>query len=69
MYLYVIYKSSSFEDAIRKTILMGGDTDTNAAIVGSVAEAIYGIEDELISKAEKKIPEDFVKILRRAKKK
>ena len=67
--LYVIYNSSSFEDAIRKAILMGGDTDTNAAIVGSVAEAIYGIQGELISKAEERIPEDFVKILRRANKK
>ena len=33
--LYALYNSKSFEDAIRKTISMGGDTDTNACIVGS----------------------------------
>lgn len=46
---------------------MGGDTDTNSAIVGSIAEAMYGIESELIEKVNKKIPQKFVKILRRAR--
>ncbi len=65
--LYAFYNSNSFEDSIRKTLLMGGDTDTNAAIVGSMSEALYGIDDSLIEKANKKIPEDFVKILSRTK--
>lgn len=64
--LYALYNSNSFEDAIRKTLLMGGDTDTNCAIVGSMAEAIYGIDSELIEKVNKKIPKKFVKILSRA---
>lgn len=42
--LYVLYNSNSFEDAKRKTLLMGGDTDTNCAIVGSVAEFMYGMK-------------------------
>ena len=61
--LFALYNSNSFEDAIRKTLLMGGDTDTNCAIVGSMAEAIYGIGDELIEQTNKKIPEEFVKKL------
>lgn len=61
--LYALYNSNGFEDAIRKTLLMGGDTDTNCAIVGSMAEAMYGIDSELIEKVNEKIPQKFVKIL------
>ena len=63
--LYVLYNSTDFEDAIRKTILMGGDTDTNACIVGSIAESLYGIPQEFKSKVDEKIPQEFTKILRR----
>ena len=65
--LYVLYGSNSFEDAIRKTLLMGGDTDTNCAIVGSMAEAVYGINNETIEKVNEKIPQKFVKILSRTR--
>lgn len=61
--LYALYESNSFEDAIIKAISMGGDTDTNACIVGSMAEALYGIDNKLIEKANAKIPKDFAKIL------
>lgn len=61
--LYVFYCSSGFEDAIKKAIYLGGDTDTNACIVGSMAEAAYGIDDKLISLINKKIPIEFKKIL------
>ncbi len=66
--LYAFYNSNSFEDAIRKTLLMGGDTDTNSAIVGSLAEACYGISDELINKVNEIIPDSFVKTLKLSKK-
>lgn len=36
-------ESESFEDAIRNAISIGGDSDTLAAITGSIAEAFYGI--------------------------
>lgn len=64
--LYVFYQSSSFEDAIRKTLLMGGDTDTNAAIVGSMAEALYGIDDSIVESVQKKLPKNYVKVLEKA---
>ena len=60
-------RKSCFEDAIRKTIALGGDTDTNACIVGSMAEAEYGISDELIEIANSKIPNDFVSVLSRVR--
>ena len=63
--LYVIYNSNSFEDAIRKTLQMGGDTDTNACIVGSVAEALYGMNDKEKNDAFSNLPNEYKKILRR----
>ncbi len=44
-------ESTSFEDAIRNAISIGGDSDTLAAITGAVAEAYYGVPDELKEKA------------------
>lgn len=61
--LYIVKNSNSFEDAIRKVIELGGDTDTNACIVGSIAEALYGIPNYLIEKANKFIPDEFKKLL------
>ena len=61
--LYVFYHSTGFADAIRKIIYLGGDTDTNACIVGSMAEAAYGIDDELIEIANKKLPSEFKEVL------
>ena len=42
---------------------MGGDTDTNAAIVGSMAEAIYKIDDNLKEEALNKLPNEFKDVL------
>ena len=65
--LYAFYNSNSFEDAIRKTLLMGGETDTNCAIVGSMAEALYGVDELLINKVNEKIPSEFVKLLNKVR--
>lgn len=44
-------ESTGFEDAIRNAISLGGDSDTLAAITGSIAEAAYGVPDEMKEKA------------------
>lgn len=44
-------ESTDFEDAIRNAISLGGDSDTLAAITGSIAEAAYGIPDRIKEKA------------------
>ena len=44
-------ESTDFEDAIRNAISLGGDSDTLAAITGSIAEAAYGIPDWIREKA------------------
>lgn len=43
-------ESENFEDAIRNSISIGGDSDTIAAITGSLAEAYYGIPTEMKQK-------------------
>lgn len=62
---YAFYISNGFIDAMQKTLLMGGDTDTNCAIVGGMAEACYGMDNSLIQDVNKKIPTKFVKVLNR----
>lgn len=64
--LYALFTSNSFDEAIKKVISYGGDTDTNAAIVGSMAESMFGIDEKLINEARKRIPYEFCDILDRA---
>ena len=56
-------ESESFEDAIRNAVSIGGDSDTIAAITGSIAEAYYGIDDALKQKALEYLDDDFKSIL------
>ncbi|MDO5531332.1 ADP-ribosylglycohydrolase family protein [Sutterella sp.] len=39
--------SNSYEETVRRAVATGGDCDTIAAIAGSVAEAAWGVPDEL----------------------
>ena len=41
------FESTGFEDTIRNAISIGGDSDTIVAIAGSIAEAYYGIDEEI----------------------
>lgn len=50
--LEAFLESTSFEDAIRNAISIGGDSDTIGAICGAVAGAYYGVPDEIRVKAE-----------------
>lgn len=49
----------SYEDAIRNAVSLGGDGDTLSAIAGSIAEAYFGIPDELAEEALKYLDEDL----------
>ena len=61
--LWSLFNAENFKDSIRLAVSFGGDTDTNACIVGSMAEAMYGIDDDLRQKALKKLPKKFVAII------
>lgn len=40
-------EAASFEDAIRTAVSLGGDSDTVAAITGGIAEAYWGVPDDI----------------------
>ncbi|MBR6517851.1 MAG: N-6 DNA methylase [Bacilli bacterium] len=56
-------ESTSFEDAIRNAISIGGDSDTLAAITGSIAEAYYGIPTDIRKHALTYLDERLLKLL------
>ena len=56
-------ESESFEDAIRTAISVGGDSDTLAAITGSIAEAYYGVPKNLYDMAITYLDEPLKQIL------
>lgn len=49
-------EADDFEDAIRNAISIGGDSDTLAAITGSIAEAFYGVPDAIKARARELLP-------------
>ena len=63
--MQAFFESTSFEDAIRNAISIGGDSDTLAAITGAVAEAYYGIPDDLKETALSYLDERLLDITER----
>lgn len=61
--LTCVLEADSFEDAIRNAISIGGDSDTVGAIAGGVAEAMFGIPDDIAEKGWSYLPEDMRAIL------
>ncbi len=53
-----------FEDAIRNAVSLGGDADTLAAIAGPIAEARFGIPEEILLAAWERLPDEMRPILR-----
>lgn len=60
---WIISQSHSFEDAIRRAVSLGADADTLGAIVGSIAEAIWGIPEWMKKKAISYLPEEMRAVL------
>ena len=57
------FEGESFEDVIRTAVSLGGDCDTLTDIAGAMAEAFYGVPDELISECFMRLPDDMRKVL------
>ena len=58
-------KADDFEDAIRNAISIGGDSDTIAAMAGSVAESLFGIDDAMAMQTRALLPEDMQAVITR----
>lgn len=63
--LEAFFESADFEDAIRNAISIGGDSDTLAAITGSVAEAYYGVPAPIRETAQSFIDAPLLNILQK----
>lgn len=61
-------ESTSFEDALRNAVSLGGDSDTLANITCSIAGAYYkDIPDSIVNKAQSYLPIEFVELLKKFK--
>lgn len=61
-------ESTSFEDALRNAVSLGGDCDTIANITCSIAEAYYkDIPNSILDKAKSYLPKEFVELLNELK--
>ena len=56
-------EGQSFEDVIRTAVSLGGDCDTLTCIAGSMAEAFYGVPEELKAECRKRLPGDLQEVL------
>ena len=58
-------EGADFEDVIRTAVSLGGDCDTLTCIAGGIAEAYYGIPDEIAEECRKRLPEDMLAVIDR----
>ena len=59
-------ESHDFESAIRLAVALGGDSDTIANITGGMAEAYYGVPEEMVAEGMSRLPkemQDVVKLM------
>lgn len=57
-------ESSDFESAIRLAVSLGGDSDTIAAMTGSIAEAYYEIPDDIARSALRYLTPEMLDLVR-----
>ena len=63
MTIIAFLDNSDFEHAIRLAVSLGGDSDTLACITGGIAEAYYGMPEDIKREIKKRIPEKFNEII------
>jgi ADP-ribosylglycohydrolase len=62
--IIAFFESHSVEDAIRKAISLGGDSDTMACIAGGIAQAYYKeIPGEIVDGVRQRLPGEFLLII------
>lgn len=57
-------ESTDFEDAIRKAVTLGGDSDTIACITGSIGQAFYvGVPSHIVTEVRKRLNPPLLAII------
>ena len=63
--LVAFLEASDYEDAIRNAVSLGGDADTLACITGGIAEAFYGVPEELSRQCVDRLDDRLVEVVQR----
>ncbi len=58
-------EGTTFEDVIRTAVSLGGDCDTLTCIAGSIAEAFYGVPEEMKKECRRRLTKDMLAVLDR----
>jgi ADP-ribosylglycohydrolase len=59
-------ESTDYEDAVRKAVSLGGDSDTLACITGGIAHAFYQeIPPKIVMEVRGRLPKEFLSIIDR----
>ena len=56
-------QASSYEDAVRNAISIGGDSDTIACISGGIAEMLFGVPEDIAMVAKSYLTDDLLKVV------
>ena len=58
-------EGADFEDVIRTAVSLGGDCDTLTCIAGSMAEAFFGVPEEMQAECRRRLPKEMLEVLDR----
>lgn len=61
-------EGNDFEDVIRTAVSLGGGCDTLTCIAGGIAEAFYGVPEELKAECRKRLLEVLLNVLEKFEK-
>lgn len=59
------FEAEDYESTLRNVAYIGGDADTLSAISGAIAEAFWGVPNELVAKAMKYMPKEIAVVAER----
>lgn len=63
--LAAFLEGEDFEDVVRTAVSLGGDCDTLTCIAASIAEAFYGVPENLAAECRARLPEEMLAVIDR----
>ena len=63
MAIMAFLMGNNYEEAIRYSLIMGGDADSIACMAGSIAAQVYGVPQQLVDEALVYLPVEMIEIL------
>lgn len=64
MAIMAFLMGNNYEEAIRYSLIMGGDADSIACMAGSIAAQVYGVPQQLVNDALVYLPIEMIEVLR-----